>query len=298
MEELTAVTLDGLLYSSWLFIVAVGLTLIYGVMKILNIAHGSLYALGAYTAAWGIGEYFARGYAPVGAYAVLIAAAAATGIVFGIAMERGVLRSLRGGDETLTIIATYAVFLILEDLMKAVWGVESYYAFQPYQYLGFVEIFGLLYQVYDLCMIAAALALALCMWRWLNNSVSGKLTRALMHDREMSEAFGMNVAKMYVGVFVAGSMLGALGGALTAPKIAVSPGLGVEVIVLAFAVAVIGGLGSVGGAMVGALVVGFARSLSVHYFPQIELFAIYMVMAATLAFRPRGLFAPQLQRKI
>ena len=82
-------------------------------------------------------------------------------------------------------------------------------------------------------MIATALALALCMWRWLNNSVSGKLTRALMHDREMSEAFGMNVAKMYVGVFVAGSMLGALGGALTAPKIAVSPGLGVEVIVLA-----------------------------------------------------------------
>ena len=298
MQSLVAVALDGLLYSSWLFVVAVGLTLIYGVMKILNIAHGSLYALGAYMGAWAVGEWFARDFFPAGAYLLLLASALAVGAVFGALIERGVLRMMYGGDEVLTILATYAVFLILEDFVKLAWGVDPYYAFQPYNLLGFVEVFGLLYQVYDLCFIALAAATGWGLWRWLNRSGSGKLLRAVIHDPEISAAFGVNVRKIYILTFVAGSTLGALGGALTAPKISVVPGLGVEVIVLAFAVVVIGGLGSVAGAMVGAVVVGFARAAAVHWLPEVELFAIYAVMAAVLSFRPRGLFAPEVARKI
>ena len=298
MQSLIAVALDGLLYSSWLFVIAVGLTLIYGVMKILNIAHGSLYALGAYAAAWGVGEYFAQGHAPVGAYLLLLAAALFVGAVFGLLIERGVLRLMYGGDEVLTVLATYAVFLILEDFVKLVWGVDPYYAFQPYNFPGFVDVFGLLYQVYDLCFIALAAAVGWGLWRWLSRSASGKLLRAVIHDPEISAAFGVNVRKMYILTFIAGSTLGALGGALTAPKISVVPGLGVEVIVLAFAVVVIGGLGSVVGAMIGAVIVGFARAAAVHWLPEVELFAIYAVMAAVLTFRPRGLFAPETARKI
>lgn len=298
MQSLVAVALDGLLYSSWLFVIAVGFTLIYGVMKILNIAHGSLYALGAYAAAWGVGEYFARGYAPAGAYLLLLAAALVVGVVFGLLVERGVLRLMYGGDEVLTVLATYAVFLILEDFVKLVWGVDPYYAYQPYNLPGFVDVLGLPYQIYDLCFIALAAAMGWGLWRWLSRSPSGKTLRAVIRDPEISAAFGVNVRKIYMLTFIAGSTLGALGGALTAPKISVTPGLGVEVIVLAFAVVVIGGLGSVVGAMVGAVVVGFARAAAVHWLPEVELFAIYAVMAAVLAFRPRGLFAPEAARKI
>jgi branched-chain amino acid transport system permease protein len=298
VASLTAVLLDGLLYSSWLFVVAVGLTMIYGVMKILNIAHGSLYALGAYAAASLVGWYFAGGYPPAGAYFLLFGAALAVGVVFGVVIERSVLRRMYGGDEVLTVLATYALFLILDDAVKLIWGVDPYFAYQPYTLPGFVDIFGLPYQVYDLCFILIAVALGAGLWWWLNRTIAGKLLAAVIHDREMSAAFGINVRKIYVLTFVAGSVLGALGGALTAPKISVAPGLGVDVIVLAFAVVVIGGLGSVGGAIVGALIVGFARAMAVHWLPQAELFAIYMVMALVLAARPKGLFALAEARKI
>lgn len=293
-----AIVLDGLVYASWLFMIATGLTLIYGVMRILNIAHGSLYALGAYAGASAVGAYFAAGYPAFASYAVLLVAAIVVGVGFGLLIERGILRWMYGRDEVLMVLVTYAIFLILEDVIKVVWGVNPYFAFQPYGLLGTVDVMGLPYAVYDFVLIMLAVVVGAAIWWALNRTRVGKLLIAVIHDREMSAAFGINVTAVFTTTFVVGAMLGALGGAFTAPKISVVPGMGVEVIVLAFAVVVIGGLGSIGGAMIGALMVGFARAAAVHLFPEGELFVIYGVMSLVLAVRPHGLFARPEVRKI
>lgn len=298
MLTAVAIFLDGLGFAAWLFLASVGLTLIYGVMRILNIAHGSFYALGAYAAASLVGLYSATGAAPWGAYILLFLAAIGVGIVFGLAIERGVLRVMYGRDEVLMVLVTYALFLILEDFTKLVWGVDPYFAFQPYAYLGLVEVYGLPYQVYDLALIGVAVIIGLTLWWGINRTRIGKLLVVVIEDREISSALGINVQLLFTATFVIGAILGALGGALTAPKISVVPGLGVDVIVMAFAVVVIGGMGSIGGAMIGSVIVGFARAASVHLLPEVELFAVYAVMAIVLSIKPYGLFARAEGRKI
>lgn len=298
MLTAVAIFLDGLGFAAWLFLASVGLTLIYGVMRILNIAHGSFYALGAYAAASLVGLYSVTGAAPWGAYILLFLAAIGVGIVFGLAIERGVLRVMYGRDEVLMVLVTYALFLILEDFTKLVWGVDPYFAFQPYAYLGLVEVYGLPYQVYDLALIGVAVIIGLTLWWGINRTRIGKLLVVVIEDREISSALGINVQLLFTATFVIGAILGALGGALTAPKISVVPGLGVDVIVMAFAVVVIGGMGSIGGAMIGSVIVGFARAASVHLLPEVELFAVYAVMAIVLSIKPYGLFARAEGRKI
>lgn len=298
MNQLLAVVIDGITYSSWLFIIAVGLTLIYGVMKILNIAHGSLYALGAYTAATIAGAWLAAGYAPMGSYAMILLAAVLVGLIAGPLIERGLLRFMYGRDEIVLVLVTYAVFLILEDFVKLVWGVDPYFLFQPYGLLGNFEIGGLIYPNYNLVLLGAALLIGGALYWVLAKTRQGKILIAVIHDREMAGALGVNVGRVYFITFTIGAMLGALGGALTAPTISVQPGIGVEVIVLAFAVVVIGGLGSLAGAALGAVIVGLVRSAAVHYLPEVELFSIYLVMAAVLILRPKGLFSAAEARKI
>jgi branched-chain amino acid transport system permease protein len=297
MSDILAVLFDGVVYSSWLFLMAAGLTLIYGVMKILNIAHGSLYALGAYTAATLGGAWLAAGYPAIGSYAMLALAALLVGAVMGPLLERGLLKWMYGKDEVVLLLITYAAFLILEDAIKLVWGVESKMLSEPYALLGNFHIGTLAYPVYNLLLIAVAIVTGLVLAWALHRTRQGKLLLAVIHDREISAAMGINVNRVYLGTFTVGSMLAALGGALTAPVIAVSPGIGVEVIVLSFAVVVVGGLGSLGGAALGALMVGIVRSAAVRYWPEAELFTIYFVMALVLIARPKGLFsAPEARR--
>jgi branched-chain amino acid transport system permease protein len=292
-----AVVIDGLIYASWLFLIAVGLTLIYGVMRILNMAHGSLYALGAYTAASLVGRWLSGGHAPLVSYALLVASAVLVGLVMGPLLERGVLRFSYGRDEIVLILVTYALFLILEDVIKLVWGVDPYFVSEPYGLLGSFEVGNLTYPVYNLLLIGAAVLAGVAMAWALRATRAGKILLAVIHDREMAAALGIDVRFVYLVTFTVGSMLAALGGALTAPTISVVPGMGVEVIVLAFAVVVIGGLGSPLGAALGALIVGVVRSAAVHFLPQVELFSIYLVMALVLVARPRGLFsAPEARR--
>jgi branched-chain amino acid transport system permease protein len=295
---LLAVLIDGLVYSSWLFTTAVGLTLIYGVMKILNMAHGSLYALGAYASASLVGYWLAHGGTPPVTYALLAVAALLVGIIGGVLIERGLLRFLYGKDEIVLLLVTYAVFLILEDAVKLVWGVESYYIPAPYEYLRNIKIGGLIYPLYNALLIVIATLSGLALAWFLNGTRQGKLLRAVIHDREVSLAMGINVERMYVMTFTIGCVLAALAGAFNAPTMSIVPGMGAEVIVLAFAVVVIGGLGSIAGAALGALLVGMVRSASVRYVPELELFSIYLVMALVLILRPRGLFSPPETRKI
>ncbi|WP_417247452.1 branched-chain amino acid ABC transporter permease [Celeribacter sp.] len=298
MLKFTAIMLDGLNYSAWLFLIAVGMTLIYGVMRILNIAHGAFYAIGAYVCVSALGAYYAAGLPEAMAFLAMGAAALAAGVVLGLAVERGILRFLYGKDEVLMVLVTYAMFLILGDAVKLIWGVQSYFVYQPYAYFGFLEIGGLPYQVYDLLMVVLAIIMGGGLWFWLEHSRMGRMTTAVVADREISSAMGINVKRIFATTFAIGTVFAVVGGAVTAPKIAVTPGIGVEVVILAFAVVVIGGLGSIPGAAIGALFAGYARALSVHLAPQFELFAIYAVMAAVLAVRPHGLFAKVSGRKI
>jgi branched-chain amino acid transport system permease protein len=296
--DLLAVAIDAVIYSSWLFVVATGLTIIYGVMRILNMAHGSLYALGAYAAASLAGAWSAAGWPAAGTYAVLVAAALLVGVVMGPLVERGILRFTYGRDEVVMVLVTYALFLILEDAIKLAWGVESYFVTEPYQLLGTLDLGPLSYPLYSGVIVLAAVATGVGL-RWgIYGTSWGKLLIAVIHDREMAAAMGINVGRVFLVTFTLGTTLGALGGALTAPTVSVVPGMGVEVIVLAFAVIVIGGLGSMPGAALGAIIVGLVRSAAVHFLPQVELFSIYMVMALVLAFRPRGLFVAVEARKI
>lgn len=298
MDQILPVIADGIIYSAWLFIAAIGLTLIYGVMKIVNMTHGSFYALGAYAGASFTGAWLAHGYPPMLSYAVLLVAAALVTLVFAPVIERGILRFMYARDEVVILLITYALFLVLEDTIKLIWGVNPYFVAEPYALLGSFEIGGLPYPTYNLIMVGLALVAGGGLMWLLRGTRVGKLLLVVIHDPEVSRAMGINVGRYYLATFTFGSMLAAIGGSFTAPTVSVVPGLGVDVIVLSFAVVVIGGLGSLPGAALGALIVGLVRSVSVHYAPQFELFVIYFVMALVLAFRPRGLFSLAEPRKI
>ena len=298
MDQILPVIADGIIYSAWLFIAALGLTLIYGVMKIVNVTHGSFYALGAYAGASLTGAWLARGYPPMLSYAVLLVAAALVTLVFAPIIERGILRFMYARDEVVILLITYALFLILEDTIKLIWGVNPYFVAEPYALLGSFDIGGLPYPTYNLIMLGLALVAGGGLVWLLRGTRVGKLLMVVIHDPELSRAMGINVGRYYLATFTFGSMLAAIGGSFTAPTVSVVPGLGVDVIVLSFAVVVIGGLGSLPGAALGAVIVGLVRSASVHYAPQLELFVIYLVMALVLAFRPRGLFSLAEPRKI
>ncbi len=298
MQTAVAITVDGMGFAAWLFLSSVGLTLIYGVMRILNIAHGGFYALGAYSSAWAIGIFISSGGGVVYSFLLIPLAALVAGTVAGLMVERGVLRFMYGRDEVLMVLVTYAIFLILEDATKLIWGTESYVAWQPAFHFGTIDVFGIPYTVYKFMIISVAVIVGAALFLILNKTRIGKLLLVVIEDREISGALGINVTLFFTATFVAGAVLGALGGAITAPEISVLPGIGAEIIVLSFAVIVIGGMGSIGGAMIGALIVGFARAASVHLYPPAELFSIYLVMAAVLAVKPYGLFALAESRKI
>ncbi len=298
MLTASAILTDGLVYAAYLFIVAIGLTLIFGVMKILNVTHGSFYAFGAYGAATAVGLYANGDWPPVLGFLTMIALAMAIGLVMGLVLERGLLRLVYGKDEVVIVLVTYATFLILEDVIVLIWGPQSYAAYQPMVAAGSIEIGDLILSVYDILLVAIAIFLAVLAYWSLKYTRYGRLLTTVIYDRETAAAFGINVTLVYTVTFVIGAMLGALGGAVMAPKIAVTLGIGVEVIVLAFAVVAIGGMGSIEGALIGALIVGVCRAAAVHLVPQLELFVIYGVMALVLVVRPYGLFVRAQPRKI
>ena len=292
------ILVDGIVYASWLFIVALGLTLVFGVLKILNIAHGSFYAVGAYAAASLVGWAATLGLAPYLSPVAMLLAAVAVAAVLAPLTERGVLRFFYGRDEVLLVLVTYALFLILEDVTKLVWGATPYYVSEPYMLFGTVELGMLSYVGYDFALVAGAIACGLAVWWGLNRTRTGKIVLAVMHSEEIASSMGVNVSRIYTFAFMFGIFLAALAGALTAPMISVQPGLSVGVIIVSFAVVIIGGLGSIEGAAIGALIVGLARALAVHTWPAAELFSIYVAMAVVLMFRPEGLFQRIQARKI
>jgi branched-chain amino acid transport system permease protein len=298
METFLTILLDGLQFSSYLFIVSAGLTIIFGVMKILNVAHGSFYAWGAYTAAFFIGKFSDMGMPDAIGFIVIIVAAIVVGLILGFIIEQGILRYMYQRDEVLIVLATFGLFLVLEDIILIAFGTDPYFAYQPMALLDSVELGGITRDVYGLTLIGVAALVAVGCWYLLNKTKWGTLLKAVIYDREMGISMGINVPLVYTLTFIGGAVLGGLGGAYIAPTISVAPGLGTEVIVLSFAVVVVGGMGSIAGAAIGSLIIGILRAIAVHELPQVELFVVFAVMAVVLVFRPEGLFAPAKPRKI
>jgi len=292
------IAIDGVTYASWLFIVALGLTLVFGVLKILNIAHGSFYALGAYVTATLVSLAASWALPPAMSLVAMLLAAVLVAVLVAPLTERGLLRFFYGRDEVLLVLVTYAMFLMMEDLTKLIWGANPFYVSEPYGMFGNIDIGNQTYVGYDFMLVALALVVGLGVWWGLNRTRFGKIVTAVIHSAEVASSMGIQVSRVYMLAFSVGIFLAALGGAFTAPMLSVQPGLSVGVIIISFAVVIIGGLGSIEGAAIGALIVGLARALAVHVWPVAELFSVYLVMALVLMFRPQGLFQRIQARKI
>ena len=298
MNLALTIAIDGVTYASWLFIVALGLTLVFGVLKILNIAHGSFYALGAYVTASLVALTASWGLPPAASLLAMLVAALAVAALVAPLVERGLLRFFYGRDEVLLVLVTYAMFLMMEDITKLIWGANPFYVSEPYGLFGNIDIGSQTYVGYDFMLVALAVVVGLSVWWGLNRTRFGKIVTAVIHSAEVASSMGIQVSRVYMFAFAVGIFLAALGGAFTAPMLSVQPGLSVGVIIISFAVVIIGGLGSIEGAAIGALIVGLARALAVHVWPVAELFSVYLVMALVLMFRPQGLFQRIQARKI
>ena len=198
----------------------------------------------------------------------------------------------------LGFLLSLGLFWILEDLILHVFGVDPLMPYYPAMELGGIELGGIFQGVYSLTLAGLAIIVAFICWYFLKKTKYGKVLQSVIFDREVSVSMGINVTKVYLITFIIGGMLGALGGAYIAPTISVSPGFAIDVVVMSFAVVVIGGMGSVPGALIGSLIVGLVRAFAVHQAPILELFIIYAIMAIVLIIKPEGLFAPPKPRKI
>lgn len=298
-DLLLIAVLDGIAYAALVFLVAVGLTLIFGVLRVLNIAHGSLYAVGAYAAA-SLGLWIAAsGVSPWLAYPAQALAAAIVGIVVGGAIERLLLQRIYDKEEVLQLLATFAVFMILDNAQRLIWGVQPYFVAGPLQLLGNVEISTITYTVYQIVLLPVVAAAVLVGLRlFLRHTTAGRIILAVAEDRETAHAIGINVSRVYFSTFVIGSILAALGGALASPTTSILPGMGTDMLVLSFAVVASAGLGRIEGAAITALLIGLGRSAAVYLAPELDVLVPYLIMTLVLLIKPQGLFGTFQARRI
>ena len=278
--------LGGLTTAMFLFLIASGLSLVFGVMRVLNFAHGSFYMVGAYLA-WQSVHWLA----PMLHSFWLAALAAALGVaLLGGIIERLLLRRIYGREELYQLLLTYALVLILGDAAKALWGTQQLSVSRPPELAGGIEMLGTTLPVYNLFIMLTGVAIAVAGWLVLARSPAGRMVRAAALDREMLGALGANVGALYTGMFVVSSFLAGLSGALITPIQSIVPGMDVEVIVEAFIVVVIGGLGSFWGTFWGSIIYGQVLSFGILILPSFSLFSVFALMAVILIVRPWGLF--------
>ena len=290
MDTLILQILNSLFYASILFQIACGLTLIYGVMRIVNLAHGNLYALGAYVTGWTLVLLAPPGREPSTWLFVLLLAGAVAAAVTGAILEPTLLRPLYKRAEEYQLLITFGLLLILEDTMHLIWGPHPLTSGALPDLLGSSTILGATYPNYNIFIIAIGFVAALGVWTFVYRTKFGVILRATSQDMRMASALGVNVKRVYVQAFTLGCFMAGLGGAIIMPIQGAVLGMGVDALILAFVVVVIGGLGSLEGALVGALIVGFVRTLGITYFAEIELAVLYLIAAVVLFVRPAGLF--------
>ncbi|MCX7139567.1 MAG: branched-chain amino acid ABC transporter permease [Proteobacteria bacterium] len=299
LDLLKLAALDGFSYAGLLFLVSLGLTLIFGVQGIINVAHGSLYAFGGYTAAslviWAL-----KMQAPAWVLLLLLVVAAlAVGAILGGLIEIGLLRRVQDKDPVLQLLVTFAAFLMFEDLQRLIWGATPYSSSEVVALLGNVNLFGVTYTRYQLMLIpAVAIISYLGLLFALRRTRLGKQIVAVAHHREIATALGINTKRIGLITFVTGAFFGALGGAIAAPTTSLVPGVGTDMIVLSFSVVATAGLGQITGALITALMIGLARSIAVYTAPEMEVAVPYLIMVAVLLVRPNGLFTVAQARRI
>ncbi len=298
MNILPIILIDGLTFASWLFLVSAGITFIFGVLRILNVAHGSLYAVGAYVGASLVIRFVGANTQSWMSLVFLLAGAIGVALTLGPLIERVFLRHAYAQDEVIGLLTTFALFLMIEDGMRIIWGIQPYLVEGPFRLFGRVRVAGIAFAGYPFLLMGVAVLAGVLLWAVIHRTSFGRQVTCVTSDRDMAAALGINVPRIDLMAFALGSFLAALGGAFSAPMTSVEPGMGVSVIVLAFAVVGIGGLGSIGGAALGCLVVGIARAAAVQLFPEVELAVIYALMVAVLLWRPQGLFGAVELRKI
>lgn len=282
------VVASGLFGASVLFLVAAGLQLVFGVQKIFNLACGSFYALGAFAGVTAV-QWSMQAGLPQPLFVLALIGGGVAVAVVGPAVEF-LLRAVYRRDEAFQLLLTFAVVLILEDVTRMVWGTAPRSTGGLYLVYGQIDLFGATIPVYNLIVIAASLVIAAAIGLVLSRTSFGRIIRATADNREMAEALGVNMRWIYVQVFTLGTVLGTLGGALVIPTTATMSEMGIELIVSAFAVVVIGGLGSMRGALIGAFIVGMTRAVAISTVPAVEMIVIYIIVIGVLVFKPSGLF--------
>ena len=289
IADVINILMSGIFHAAILFLVAAGLQVVFGVQKIFNLACGSFYALGAYMGITFVSIFLKAGL-PQPLFIIALIAAGLFMALVGPIVERGMLKFIYGRDVHFQLLLTFAIVLIIEDIIRMSWGSSPQSTKGLYLLYGQVNLLGAIIPVYNLVVIFASLVIAALIGFMLYRTKFGKIIRAAAESSEMSEAFGVNMKSVNLKVFTLGTVLGTLGGALVIPAISAMPDMGVELIVLAFAVVVIGGLGSIKGAFVGALVVGIIKSLAISFYPELEIFVIYLIVIGVLVYKPEGLF--------
>jgi branched-chain amino acid transport system permease protein len=272
----------GLIVGMLLFMVTSGLSLIFGVLGVINFAHGAFYMMGAYFA-------FAA-YQVTNSFVAAFAAGAVGVGLLGIVFERLVMSRVYGRDVLMQLLVCYAIILILDDAVKVVFGAEYRMMGMPAAFaLPPVEIAGGFIPAYYVFMIGASLAIGAALWLGINKTRLGKIVRALSINPQMVGALGVNTKLLYAGVFGVGSVLAGIAGALAAPMRTLTPGMGVSILIESFIVTVIGGMGSIAGALIAALLIGFTRAFGAIGFPLFVDGMMFAMMALVLILKPSGL---------
>jgi branched-subunit amino acid ABC-type transport system permease component len=278
---------NGIIVAMAIYLIASGLSLVFGVLGVLNFAHGSLYMYGAFFVFTFTRHVLAT--VPGNFWLALLIVPIIVALM-GAALEMGLLRFIYKADPLYQLLLTYGLVLILSDLVKLLWGAENQSVLRPPGFAGSTTILGQLFPSYNVwILLPCSILTMLGLYLFLNHTRTGRIVRAATQDREMLSALGINVRLLYTGVFVLGAWLGGLGGAIAAPMGAIYPGMDLDVIIDVFIVVVIGGLGSMAGTALGAIIFGLLRSFGILFVPQFETLFIFILMAIVLVIRPQGL---------
>lgn len=273
--------LNGLTYAALLFLVAAGFTLIFGLLRIVNLAHGALYLVGGY-AGYTVARFS-------GSFALGLVGAVVTSAAIGLLLDRGLLRFV-SGFELRQVLLTLGAALVIDDMCLVVWGGDTFTVPIPPALNGAVQFAGVYYPRYRLFVLALGIVVFIGLWLLMQRTRLGALIRAGVDDSETIAAMGIDISKIFLGTFLLGAALAGLGGAVGGAFLTLYPGADSEILVFSLAVVVIGGRGSLVGAAVGALLVGLLNSIGQVVFPELAYFVIFGPMALILAFRPLGLF--------
>jgi len=286
----TSILIGTITWGSMLFLISAGFVLIFSVLKIINLPQATFFAYGSYLAVTLSTFLIKNTEANLLHYFVIFLLAA---ILIGSTsslLEISLFRKIYRLPEAFQLLFAFGLLLILEDLIKLIWGKEMYTLPEPYKMAGSVTLFSFTFPLYSIVIIFSSILVAVILWYILFKTDFGAILRAVSLDKDIAASLGINVSRVYTQVFIIGVAISALGGAFLVPATPVFPGIGIELIVIAFVVVVSGGMSSLKGALVFSYIAGVIRSLAIQFIPELDLFLLFLLMVIVLAVRQYGLF--------